>query len=228
MDRRLTAAALFALLALAPTVSAQDAEWRLGGRALYMTGGTISPEVGDTGASLQVGAGGGLEFDAVARFSEMFAAEFTVGVTLQGLDVIGTESCCGSIDGGWVWLFPMTAVAQFHIPVYGKWDPYLGLGVAWTPAMDDLSSELEGEDVREIDFKGTVGLAAQGGVNLTLNNRWYANFDVRYLGVSLEATAKTADGEPRTRGSRHQTVGLRLRVRLPVLGARTFGSSGIR
>ncbi len=99
------------------------------------------------------------------------------------------------LDGGWVWLFPVTAVAQFHIPVYGKWDPYLGLGVAWTFPVDDLSSEIKDEGVQEIDFKGTVGLAAQGGVNYSLDNRWYANFDVRYLGVSLEATVTTADGE---------------------------------
>ncbi len=46
-----------------------------------------------------------------------------------------------------------------------------------------------------VDFKGTVGLAAQGGVNYSLDNRWYANFDVRYLGVSLEATVTTAGGE---------------------------------
>lgn len=195
MYRRLTAVCFCAVLAWATTVSAQDAEWRLGGRALYMTGGATSPEVGNTGASLALGAGGGLEFDAVARFSEMFAAEFTIGATLQSLTVTGDDICCGGIDGGWVWLFPLTAVAQFHIPVYGKWDPYLGLGIAWTIPYDDLSSDIEDAGVQEIEFKGTVGLAAQGGVNYNLGNRWYANFDVRYLGVSLEARVRTDDGD---------------------------------
>jgi len=195
MYRRLTAACFCALLAWATTVSAQDAEWRLGGRALYMSGSTSSPEVGNTGAGLDLSAGGGLELVAVASFSEMFAAEFTVGATLQSLNVTGTDICCGGIDGGWVWLFPLTAVAQFHIPVYGKWDPYLGIGIAWTYPYDDLSSDIKDFGVQDIDFKSTVGLAAQGGVNLALNNRWYANLDVRYLGVSLEATVRTDDGE---------------------------------
>jgi len=195
MKRRLMVVSLCAFLAGATAVSAQDSEWRLGGRLLYLTGGAASPEVGDTGASLELGAGGGLEGNAVASFSEMFAVEFTLGVTLQSLDVIGTDTCCGSIDGGWVWLVPVTAVAQFHIPVYGKWDPYLGAGIAWTYPYGDLSSDIEDAGVQDIDFKGTVGLAAQGGVNLTLNNRWYANFNVRYLGVSLEATVTTDDGE---------------------------------
>jgi outer membrane protein len=195
MYRRLTATCFCALLVVAGTASAQDAEWRLGGRALYMTGGTTSPEVADTGASLELGAGGGLEFDAVARFSEMFAAEFTIGVTVQPLTVIENDICCSGVDGGWVWLVPLTAVAQFHIPVYGKWDPYVGLGIAWTYPYDDLSSDIKDFGVRDIAFKSTVGLAAQGGVNLTLNNRWYANLDVRYLGVSLEATVTTDAGE---------------------------------
>ncbi len=195
MYRQLTATCFCAFLVSAGMVSAQDAEWRLGGRALYMTGGTTSPEVGDTGASLELGAGGGLEFDAVARFSEMFAAEFTIGVTAQSLTVIGMDSGFGDVDGGWVWLFPLTAVAQIHIPVYGKWDPYLGAGIAWTYPYDDLSNDIKGIGVQDIDFKGTVGFAAQGGVNYTLNNRWFANLDVRYLGVSLEATVTTDAGK---------------------------------
>jgi len=195
MYGQLTTVIFCAIVVGGRTVAAQDAEWRLGGRALYVSGAATSPEVGNTGGSLQLEAGGGLEFDAVASFSEMFAVEFTVGATLQSLNVTGTDTCCGGIDGGWVWLFPVTAVAQFHIPVYGKWDPYLGIGVAWTYPYDDLSSEIKDFGAQDIDFKSTVGLAAQGGVNLALNNRWYANLDVRYLGVSLEATVRTDDGE---------------------------------
>jgi len=195
MNRRLAATIAGALLVAAGTASAQDFEWLLGGRALYMTGGAISPDVGNTGDRLELGAGGGVEFDAVARFSEMFAAEFTIGVTAQPLTVIGDDLCCGGTDGGWVWLVPLTAVAQFHIPIYGKWDPYVGLGIAWTYPHDNLSSDIKDYGVRAIDFKGTVGLAAQGGVNYTINNRWFANLDIRYLGVSLETRVTTDTGE---------------------------------
>ena len=194
MYRRLTAACFCALLAWATTVSAQDAEWRLGGRALYMSGGASSQGVGDGGASLELGAGFGLEYVAVAGFSEMFAAEFTVGATLQSLTVTGNDIGFGDVDGGWVWLFPLTALGQFHIPVYGKWDPYLGLGVAWTVPYYKLSDHIKNTGVDDIDFKGTLGLAAQAGFNYTLNNRWFANFDVRYLGVSLEAEVTLDDG----------------------------------
>ncbi|MDX2435711.1 MAG: OmpW family outer membrane protein [Acidobacteriota bacterium] len=183
------------LLAASVTVSAQDAEWRQGGRVLYMTGGATSQEVGDTGASLELAAGIGLEYVAVARFSEMFSAEFAVGATAQELTAIGDDICCGGIDGGRVWLFPLTALGQFHIPIYGNWDPYVGLGVVWTVPYYKLSNDLKNTEAEDIDFKSKVGLAAQAGFNYSLNNRWYANFDARYLGVSLEAKVRLDDSE---------------------------------
>ena len=195
MSRRLTATCFCALVLSAATVAAQDAEWRQGGRLLYLTGGATSQEVGDTGASLELGAGIGLEYVAVARFSEMFSAEFAVGASIQELTAVGDDICCGGIDGGDVWLFPLTALGQFHVPVYGKWDPYVGLGAAWTIPYYKMSNDLKDTEVSDIDFKGTLGFAAQAGFNYSLNNRWYANFDVRYLGVSLEAEVKFDDGD---------------------------------
>jgi len=195
VQRKLTVLCLWLLLTLAVTVSAQDAEWRQGGRLLYVTGGTTSQEVGETGGRLDLGAGFGAEYLAVARFSEMFSAEFSIGATAQDLTVVGDEICCGGIDGGRVWLFPLTALGQFHIPIYGKWDPYVGIGAAWTIPYYKLSNDLENTEVEDIDFKGRLGLAAQAGVNYTLNNRWFANLDVRYLGVSLEAEVSLDDGE---------------------------------
>ena len=194
MHRILTASCVSLFLAASMTVSAQDAKWRQGGRVLYVTGGAISQEVGDTGASLELGTGIGLEYLAVARFSEMFSAEFAIGASAQDLNAIGDHTCCGGIDGSRLWLFPLTALGQFHIPVYGKWDPYVGLGAAWTMPYYKLSDDLNANGVDDIDFKGTLGLAAQVGVNLTLDNRWYANLDVRYLGVSLEADVVFDDG----------------------------------
>lgn len=182
-------------LTTAATAAAQDAEWRQGGRLLYMSGGTTSQVVGATGGSLDLGAGYGAEYVAAARFSEMFSAEFSVGATVQDLAVVGDEFCCGGVDGGRVWLFPVAALGQFHIPIYGRWDPYVGVGAAWTIPYYKLSNDLEADGVDDIDFKGTIGLAAQAGFNYTLDNRWYVNLDVRYLDVNLEAEVRLGDGE---------------------------------
>jgi len=195
MQKRLALSCFFALVAASVVVSAQDAEWRQGGRLLYVTGGTTSQEVGDTGGMLDLGAGFGAEYFATARFSEMFSAQFAVGATVQDLAVVGDEICCGGIDGGRVWLFPLTALGQFHIPIYGPWDPYVGVGAAWTIPYYKISNDLENTGVADVDFKGMLGFAAQAGFNYTLNNRWFVNLDFRYLGVSLEAEVSLEDGE---------------------------------
>lgn len=195
MQKKLLLSCCVALLAAASVGSAQDAEWRQGGRLLSVTGGTTSQEVGDSGGMLNLGAGFGAEYFATARFTEMFSAEFTAGAAVQDLTVVGKGICCGGIDGGRVWLFPLTALGQFHIPIYGPWDPYVGAGAAWTIPYYNISTDLENTGVDDVDFKGTLGFAAQAGVNYTLNNRWYVNLDVRYLGVSLEADVSLEDGE---------------------------------
>ena len=194
MQRYLIVLGCCLVLASASVSQAQDAEWRQGGRILYVSGGTTSQEVADTGSSLELGDGIGIEYNAEARFSEMFGVELAVGSTVQDLSAVGVDFCCGGIDGGQVWLFPLTAVGQFHIPIYGHWDPYVGLGVAWMIPYYKLSDDLDTAGVADIDFKGTLGLAAQVGVDYSLNNRWYANLDVRYLGVSLEADVALDDG----------------------------------
>jgi outer membrane protein len=195
VNHKLTAVVLGTFLILAATGAAQNAEWRLGGRAAYLSTSSTSEDLGDTGASFTLGSGAEIEFDAIVRFSEMFGAEFSIGASAPRLNVNTGESCCSTVDGGRVWIFPVTALAQIHIPIYGKWDPYAGVGVAWAIPYYDLSTDLEGAGVQELDFEGNPGVAGQVGVNYSLNNRWSANLDVRYLGTTLEARVRTDDGD---------------------------------
>ena len=152
MIRNVTAAIFCIFLIPAATGTAQNAEWRLGGRVAYFSTGSTTEELGDTGASFKLSSGAEIEFDAVVRFSEMFGAEFSVGASAPRLDVTTSESCCSSVDGGRVWVFPVTALAQIHVPIYGKWDPYAGLGVAWTIPYYKLSTDLEERRCRAARF----------------------------------------------------------------------------
>lgn len=210
MIQRLSAAVFCLLLVSASHLSAQDVEWRLGGRGIFLSTGATSQELGDTGATFKTGSGGGLEFDAIVVFSEMFGAEFSVGASANRLDVTGAQSCCSAIDGGRVWLFPVTALAQVHIPVFGKWDPYVGLGAAWAIPYYNLSTDLENAGVERIELEGNAGIAAQIGVNYNLDNRWFANIDLRYLGVTLDARVRTdaGDFEPVTLNIKPFVVGI--------------------
>jgi len=204
---RLSLAVLFLAGTCGPAL-AQTPEWRLGGRALYAAAATTSDELGDTGLTLDMKSGFGLEFVSGVMFSERFGAEFSVGATAHRLELTGGE-CCG-VDGGRVWLVPLTAIAQYHVQVYGHWDPYVGLGITYIAPIYKLSADFSDAGIEELDFEGSVGLAAQIGLNYQLDNRWYVNLDLRYLGSSLEARMSTdeADLPPVTLDIKPFVIGL--------------------
>jgi outer membrane protein W len=177
----------------ASSAEAQDIDLRQGGRILFLPGVTTSGEVGGTGMRLELSSGIGLEYEAVVRFSDLFGAEFTVGGIYHSLDV--TDGCCDGLDGGSVWLFPLTAMAQIHLPLSGTWDPYAGLGIAMVFPYYRYSADLGDAGVERLDLEGDAGLAAQIGINYAIDRRWRANLDLRYLGVTLDARVRTIDGD---------------------------------
>jgi outer membrane protein len=184
---------LAVFVGIAGAANAQSPEWRYGGRALWVSAGTTSDELGTTGSRLDIGSGPGLEFDATVMFSDVIGAEFSLGASYHRLDLIGGE--WDGIDTGWALLVPLTAIAQYHVQIYGPWDPYFGLGITWIQPFSSLSSEIRDAGVEDLDLKGGAGLAAQAGVNYQMNNRWYANLDISYLGASIDATITTEDGD---------------------------------
>ena len=93
-----------------------------------------------------------------------------------------------------MWLVPLTAIAQYHLPVYGPWDPYVGLGLTWAAPFFKMSGDASDAGVEQIDVEGGPAIAAQIGVNYQLDNRWYANVDIRYSGTSVDAQVRM-DGE---------------------------------
>ncbi len=208
MLRRSIPALLFALIAVPAMSIAQTSEWRLGGRVLYVSAEATSEIVGDTGYQLKLDSGPGIEFDANVMFSERFGAEFSIGTSAHRLKAIETDCC--SLDGGRVWLVPITAIALYHHPIYGEWDPYIGLGVGWYPPFYSISGDLQNTDVERLDFDGEVGLAFQIGVNYQLDNRWYANFNLRSTQVALEArvTSSGTDYPPVKLNINPFTIGL--------------------
>ncbi len=203
MRQRGGLAALVALMVLtgASFVEAQTADWMLGGRALYVGATSESSLVGDTDSRLELDAGGGFDLHATLDIFERLAAQVSVGASSHRLEAVTAGSCCGGgsggerVDGGRVWLVPVSLLVQYHHPVYGEWDPYVGLGFVWTYPMYDLTGDLEAAGVERLDLDGGAGFAAQIGANYALDNHWRASVDLRYLGVGIDARVRTAEGD---------------------------------
>lgn len=192
MRQRLLCSTLFVLVAAAGIASAQSPEWRYGGRISWVDAGTTSDELGDAGNTLELESGFGAEFDATLMFSDVFGVELSVGFSTHQLQIRGDE--VGAVDAGRVSFVPLAAIAQYHLPIYGPWDPYVGLGVTWAAPFYKESADASDAGIEEIEFDGGPAIAAQIGVNYQMDNRWYANLDLRYSGTSLDAQVRT-DGE---------------------------------
>jgi len=192
LRQRLLYSIVFVLVAVAGIASAQSPEWRYGGRISWVNAGTSSDELGDTGSTLDLRSGFGAEFDATLMFSDLFGVELSIGTSAHQLQVSGGD--LGTVDAGMLWLVPLTAIAQYHHPIYGPWDPYAGLGITWAAPFYKKSGDAGDAGIEEMEFEGGPAIAAQIGVNYQMDNRWYANFDLRYSGTSVDAQVRTDEG----------------------------------
>ena len=209
MKGRFLLLVVVALIAMTGSASAQIDNWQFGGRILYVSAATTSAELDDTGARISLDSGPGLEFDATVKMSRLFSAEISLAASAHSLTVEGTD-CCGDLDGGRALLVPLTILGQYHYPVYGKWDPYVGIGFTWAAPVYRITQAMSDAGIERLDLEGGGGLAAQIGTNYQMDNRWYANVDLRYLGYSLEARARTTEGDlqPVTLDTKPWVIGL--------------------
>ncbi len=183
---------MLVLVAAAGIASAQSPEWRYGGRLSWVDADTSSDDVGDTGNTLDLESGLGAEFDATLMFSVLFGVELSVGFSTHQLQIRGDD--VGVIDAGRVWFVPLTAIAQYHLPIYGPWDPYIGLGLTWAAPFYKESGDANDAGIEDMEIDSGPAIAAQIGVNYQMDNRWYANIDLRYFGTSLDVQVRM-DGE---------------------------------
>jgi outer membrane protein len=90
---------------------------------------------------------------------------------------------------------PPTLSLQYHFLPDAAFQPYVGAGLNLTWFMDESKQEgLRFADTAlgvttGLDVDTTsVGLAAQVGFDYIINDRWFVNFDVRWIDISTDAT----------------------------------------
>ncbi len=86
---------------------------------------------------------------------------------------------------------PPTLSLQYYFTPDSNIRPYVGAGLNYTLFFsEDTSGALAGTD---LSLDNSFGLAAQLGVDVDINDKWFVNADVRY--INIETTADTAVGE---------------------------------
>lgn len=166
-------------------VSAQTGSWMGRVRIVSFAPNDSSSEVLDTGGHLSVGSATSLEVDAAYWLSEQLTVELSA--TTASLDVAATG---GEVDGtavGSVWATPVSALLQYHLPTLSKLRPYVGAGVNATFFYGvDRSADLDPIGITDVKYSNSVGLVADLGVDLDLDEHWFANLDIRYMAISSD------------------------------------------
>lgn len=181
-------------LALAAPAMAHDAgTWVLRGGV-----GMVMPD--DPAANLEEGIdlivddGTSFIFGGTYFFSPNWAIDILAAAPFK--HDIKVEGFGESIKIGEVKHLPPTVSMQYHFLPDGKFQPYFGLGVNYTI----FSSEsIDPEVADSLDVDSTVGVAAQLGADVVLNENWVLYFEARYINIEPDVTL-SAGGESETVG----------------------------
>lgn len=181
--RSTAAAALLALTGLAGvTASAAQGDW------LVRFGASVVDPKSDNltlgpGTTLQIGDDTRPSFDVTYMFRDKWGIEVLAStVWKHELKVRGPT---GTTRLGEVSHLPPTISLQYHFNPEGRLRPYVGLGVNYTLLFD--------EEPATLSVDNSFGPAAQLGLDVGLNDKWFLNLSARYIDIDADARLGTAN-----------------------------------
>lgn len=191
-QRRFLISSVAILLLCCGPAAAEQGDTEVGFRLMWVTGSaTGSGTIGASGSSPTLSSGPGLEIDWIYWPFDELTVEFSIGASPHPVGTVG--GTFDGVDGGTLWRVPLSAVAQYRPDLFGKFDPYVGLGAVYNVMTYDESSTYN-EHLSKAGFSNEIDIVAQIGVNYAIDVRWSANLDVRYMGLSTTGTFVTNDG----------------------------------
>jgi len=125
----------------------------------------------------------------------------TINATYMVTDAIGIEllaatpfehdiSVAGAGKIGSTYQLPPTLSVQWHTPVIGPIQPYVGLGINWTVFFNEETTPLLDSVIgapTTLNLDSSLGVAGQLGADWNLNKNWLVNLDVRYISIETDA-----------------------------------------
>jgi outer membrane protein len=121
------------------------------------------------------------ELDFTYFFTKNIAAELILGTANH--DVKAVATAVGDIPLGDVWLLPPTLTLQYHLD--GKVvRPYVGVGLNYTI----FYGEDAGPIADNVSYDSSIGYALQLGFDINISEKWFLNFDAKYINISTDVT----------------------------------------
>ncbi len=167
--------------------------WIFRARAINVAPNDDSSQILDTGTQVGVDDAIVPEVDLTYMFNSNWGLEVIAATSPHDLATEG--GALAGADAGEVWALPPTFTLQYHFGYGESIDFYAGLGLNYTLFHSyDLSDDLEGLGVSDIDFDSSFGLAANLGVDFQISDKWVFNIDLKYIDMSTDADLELATG----------------------------------
>ena len=197
----LSAAVVSASILSAPAALSYEAgDWLVRGRVIAVSPNESSNTLSSTVVPGGLGTKAGVNSDVVPEvdFTYMLTRNWGVELILASsehdIKAKGALSSLGNIID--TRTLPPTLTLQYHFKPDSKYRPYVGLGVNYTLFFsEDASRTLKsaGLGTANVDLDPSIGLAAQVGMDIGLNDDWFINFDLKYIDMKTDASISTAN-----------------------------------
>lgn len=173
-----------ALAAGAATAHAQDPDWivKLGVHA-------VDPK-SDNGTL----AGGALKSDVGSDVKPTITAEYLLAPE-WGVEVLASlpwkhDVKLNGVKAATTKQLPPTVSVQYHFNAGSKVSPFVGLGLNYTIFFSEhTTGPLAGT---KLSLDNSLGVAAHGGIDFRIDERWLVTLDARWINIGTEAKVNGA------------------------------------
>ncbi|MDZ7803661.1 OmpW/AlkL family protein [Thiohalophilus sp.] len=144
----------------------------------------VSPNDGSTGVVADDAVGVEDDTQAFINLTWMFTDNL-------GLDILGStpfthDITLNGVKAGETQHLPPTVGVQYHFKPKSDVRPYVGAGINYTTFFSEETTGALAGTTMSLD--DSLGLAAQAGVDVDINQDWFFNADLRYMNIETTAS----------------------------------------
>lgn len=132
------------------------------------------------------------EIDFTYMATDNIGFELILATTRHEISGRGTLAPVGKLASSWV--LPPTLTVQYHFAPESRVRPYVGAGINYTIFYSESASSGLNAAIgnTRVQLDDSFGFALQAGVDIDIDDRFFANIDVKY--VDMDTTARLTTG----------------------------------
>jgi outer membrane protein len=191
---KLAGECLLALGLASPISSAmayEAGDWLVRGRIINVNpnddSGNLYTGAGNLGEGVTVTEDTVPELDITYMFSPHWGVELILGYSEHDVGSRGVPAAIGLGRVIESKVLPPTLILQYHFLPNSSIRPYVGAGINYTYFFDEEVQGPLNQPGAKVKLDSSWGLAFQAGVDIAIDDDWFANLDVKYIDIETKA-----------------------------------------